>query len=98
MGQLLSEIETGDWFEDLETTELFEVVAIDYANRSVEVQYFDGTVEEFDFDSWPQLSLAEASPPEDWSGAFDAEREDLDADWVYASDGEVANRIERLLY
>lgn len=98
MGRPLSEIETGDWFEDLETAELFEVVAIDHANHTVEVQYFDGTVEEFEFEAWAQLPLVDTAPPEDSSGAFDAEREDLDADWVYANDGEVANRIEQLLY
>lgn len=98
MGRSPGEVEIGDWFEDLETAELFEVVAIDHANRTVEIQYFDGTVEEFEFEAWSQLPLAETAPPEDWSGAFDAEREDLDADWVYANDGEVANRIEQLLY
>lgn len=97
MGHPASEIETGDWFENLETDEFFEVVAVDHANRTVEIQYFDGTVEGFDFEAWPQLPLVETAPPEDWTGAFDADREDLDADWVPAR-GELANAIDRLLY
>lgn len=98
MGRALREIEIGDWFENQETAELFEVVAIDDASRTIEVQYFDGTVEEFEFESWTQLSLEESAPPEDWSGAFDAEREDLDAEWVYAQDGDPMNEVDRLLY
>lgn len=97
MGRPLSEVETGGWFENLETEELLEVVAIDHANRTVEVQYFDGTVEEFDFEAWPELPLVERAPPEDWTGAFDAEREDLDADLIYTR-GDLATEIDRLLY
>lgn len=97
MGHPPDEIETGDWFENLETDELFEVVAVDHANRTVEIQYFDGTVEEFEFEAWPHLPLMETAPPEDSSGAFDADREDLDADWVHTR-GDLATEIDRLLY
>ncbi|MES1943197.1 hypothetical protein PC39_03702 [Salinisphaera sp. PC39] len=98
MGRSLREIEIGDWFEDLETGERFEVVAFDQAGGTIEVQYFDGTVEEFDFDAWTQMPLAESAQPEDWSGAFDADREDLDADWLHGQDGDPVDEIERLLY
>jgi hypothetical protein len=59
---------------------LFEVVAIDRDDATVEVQHFDATVEEIDLESWDELELAEAQPPEDWSGSVDVEPEDIEAD------------------
>ena len=53
----------------------FEIVAIDLRAETVEVQYFDGTVAEIDFDSWIELAATPAAPPEDWSGAVDMERD-----------------------
>ena len=37
----------GDWYS-LRGGQLFEVVAVDEATGSVEMQYFDGTLEEMD--------------------------------------------------
>lgn len=71
----------GEWYRGA-TNELFEVVAIDDEDETIEIQYFDGTVAEMDFDAWNEqlldrmLDAAEA--PEDWSGAIDVEAEDLD--------------------
>src|ERR1700733_4253975 len=67
------------------TNELFEVVAIDDQDQTIEIQYFDGTVTEMDFDSWNEQLLDElidaADAPEDWSGAVDVEAEDLDREF-----------------
>ena len=49
----------GNWYKH-ENGDLFEVVAIDAADATVEIQYFDGTIEEIDFDSWQELELEEA--------------------------------------
>jgi hypothetical protein len=65
----------GDWFV-LPGGDLFEVVALDEEDATVEIQYFDGTVEELEFDSWAELSCKPAEPPEDYSGSMDIERED----------------------
>ncbi len=71
----------GQWYRGA-TNELFEVVAIDEHDESIEIQYFDGTVAEMDFDSWNEQlfdrMLDAADAPEDWSGAIDVEAEDLD--------------------
>src|ERR1700761_8054778 len=71
----------GAWYRGA-INELFEVVALDDQDETIEIQYFDGSVTEIDFDSWnDQLreGLLEASdPPDDWSGAVDIEAEDLD--------------------
>ncbi len=71
----------GQWYRGA-TNELFEVVAIDEHDESIEIQYFDGTVAEMDLDSWHEQlfdrMLDAADAPEDWSGAIDVEAEDLD--------------------
>ena len=36
----------GDWFSNLETGDLFEVVAIDEASGSIGIQYLGGELEE----------------------------------------------------
>ena len=45
----------------------FEVVAIDRDDSTIELQYFDGTIEELDFDEWRDEEIVAASPPEDWT-------------------------------
>jgi len=76
----------GQWFTRPNGT-LFEVVAIDEEAMTVEVQQFDGTVDEFDIERWPDLLLTEASAPEDWSGSVDMDPEDYDGD----SEAEIPN-------
>ncbi len=65
----------GQWFRRPNGT-LFEVVAIDEDAATVEVQQFDGTIDEFDIEAWPRLLLTEAAAPEDWSGSMDMDPED----------------------
>jgi len=70
----------GQWYRGV-TNELFEVVAVDDADQTIEIQYFDGTVTEMDFEAWHEhlldRMLDAADAPEDWSGAVDVEGEDL---------------------
>ena len=74
----------GQWYRG-GTNELFEVVAIDDQDQTIEIQYFDGTVAEMDFDACNEQLLDElidsAHAPEDWSGAVDMEAEDLDREF-----------------
>lgn len=69
----------GDWYADAQGVS-FEVVAVDEEAGTIEVQYFDGTVEEYDADSWREMPLKPVDPPEDWSGSMDMERDDYGAD------------------
>jgi hypothetical protein len=71
--------EIGAWYQTAEGSYL-EVVAFDPDDGSVEVQHFDGAVEEYDADSWTLLTLSPASPPEDWSGSLDLGRDDYGVD------------------
>ena len=66
----------GHWFRRPNGT-LFEVVAIDEVAGTVEIQQFDGTIDEIDIERWPELLLAEVSAPEDWSGSVDMDPEDF---------------------
>jgi hypothetical protein len=67
----------GKWYRR-ENGELFEVVAVDEEDATVEIQYFDGTIEELDFDTWEETEIEEVEPPEDWSGSVDVDEEDLE--------------------
>ncbi|HXR89043.1 MAG TPA: DUF6763 family protein [Steroidobacteraceae bacterium] len=68
----------GEWYR-LNGGELFEVVAVDEDDGTIELQYFDGTVEEMDVDDWNAQwddgTLEAAEAPEDWSGSVDVESE-----------------------
>lgn len=69
----------GDWYKS-STHETFEIVAYDAAQGLIEIQYFDGTVEELDLDSWNDQLFMLIEPPEDWSGSMDIERQDYGVD------------------
>ena len=69
----------GQWYRRINGA-LFEIVAIDRDDGTIEVQHFDGTVEEFDLDSWEEQEFEEAQAPEDWTGSVDVEPEDYDND------------------
>jgi hypothetical protein len=71
--------EIGAWYR-LASGETFEVVAWDPEEQTIEVQYYDGAIEEYDFESWGELDLQPAEPPEDWSGSLDVTGEDYGVD------------------
>ena len=83
-GTLFAEVATmatpqpgiGDWYR-LNGGALFEVVALDDDDGTIEIQYFDGTVEEMDIEDWDTQwedgALEAAQAPEDWSGSVDVE-------------------------
>jgi uncharacterized protein DUF6763 len=70
----------GDWYRLKEGGALFEVVAYDDDDGTIEIQYFDGTVEEMDIEDWDGQwedgALESADPPEDWTGSVDVESEE----------------------
>jgi len=69
----------GDWYQSM-SGESFEIVAYDTELGLVDIQYFDGTVEEIDMDSWYDQVFIAIEPPEDWSGSLDIERQDYGVD------------------
>ncbi|TQV76866.1 hypothetical protein FLL45_02610 [Aliikangiella marina] len=73
-GQISAEI--GHWYRPVNNDALFEVVAIDYEEQSIEIQYYDGEIEELEFSGWKALIPLESAPPEDWTGPFEIDRQD----------------------
>ncbi len=69
----------GNWYQTVEG-EILEVVAMDQEEQSIEVQFYDGTVEEYDADTWDELVQNAAEAPEDWSGSFDISNDDYGVD------------------
>ena len=67
----------GQWFRRPDGT-LLEVVAVDEEDKTVDVQFFDGTIDELDIDTWHEQSLTEVAAPEDWSGSVDMDPEDFE--------------------
>jgi hypothetical protein len=69
----------GSWYRQTGGSS-FEIVAIDEDDGTIEIQYFDGTVEELDVEDWESQwdeGLLEAGEaPEDFSGSIDVEPEE----------------------
>jgi hypothetical protein len=66
----------GNWYQELEEDLAFEVVALDEEGGTVEVQYVDGEIGEFDMESWDQLLLISIDEPEDWRNGYELSSED----------------------
>ena len=65
----------GKWFRRPDGT-LLEVVAVDESDNTIEIQLFDGTIDEIKIESWREQLLVEVQAPEDWSGSMDMDPED----------------------
>ena len=59
------------WYKDAETERSFRIVAIDTENDSIEIQYLNGDIGEYDTATWEDSSFYPIEPPEDWSAPFD---------------------------
>ena len=68
MMQSVTEPVIGQWYEDIQKRR-FEVVAAD--EDAVEIQYYDGDVEEVDMESWYLMNVVLAAEPNDASGPYD---------------------------
>jgi hypothetical protein len=68
----------------------FEVVAIDPDDRTIEIQYFDGTIEELELDDWREEEIFSTEPPEDWTGSVDVEPEDTENEYEAEPNGKAA--------
>lgn len=66
------------WYHHLDKGQRFYVTAVDEDDNTVEIQHFDGDVDEFDLSEWFQLRIEPIEQPEDWTGPVDdVERDDL---------------------
>ena len=70
----------GEWFRRT-GGDSFEVVAIDQDDRTIEIQYFDGTIEELEFADWFEEPIEATEAPEDWTGSVDVDAEDTENEY-----------------
>lgn len=61
----------GRWYKDFENNLTFKVVAIDTKDETIDVQYANGDLGEYDNDAWYASTFDYIEDPEDWSAPFD---------------------------
>jgi hypothetical protein len=91
------------WYHHSEKAQKFLVTAIDEHSDSVEVQYFDGTLDEFELSTWYAMDVEPVEAPEDWTGpvdmddlsSIDAEMTDADWDAPYNEEMEKSHAISK---
>jgi hypothetical protein len=71
----------GSWYKDVENNLKFKVINVS-DDESVEVQYLNGDIGEYDNESWYTSTFDYIEDPEDWSAPFD----DLESDDLGYSD------------
>ena len=54
----------GNWYAHLDKGDVFQVVAYDEEDGTIEIQDFDGGVDEFDVDTWKAMPLEAAAQAE----------------------------------
>ena len=74
MAEWLQDLAVGQWYAA--DGEPFEIIGLDADSQMVLVQHYDGTLEDFDFETWMTMAARACAPPEDYSGALDIERDD----------------------
>jgi hypothetical protein len=79
--QMSTELEpvAGQWYQHLDKGQPFVVIDVDDTREIIEIQHYDGDIEELETSAWLDLDLELAEPPEDWTGPVDdVEVDDLD--------------------
>lgn len=85
MNGTIARPEIGQWYIRTDKGEMFQVVGRDEQSRTIEIQFFDGDVDEIDAAAWSTLPLECSAPPEDWTGPMD----DVETDDLGYSDTEM---------
>jgi hypothetical protein len=68
----------GNWYKDVENKLSFKIINIEDQSDSIEVQYLNGDIGEYDHDSWYNSTFDYIEEPEDWSAPYDQlETDDL---------------------
>lgn len=76
------EPQAGQWYEDLDNEEAFQVLAVDPDEEIVRIQWPDREIREISLDQWNEMDLDLALPPEGWvDDVVTDDEEDEDDDW-----------------
>ena len=71
----------GQWFLLEDTRERFQVIEEDELSGTIRVQWFDGSLDEIELETWRALAPVPVDAPKDWTGPLDLEASDLD-EWA----------------
>ncbi len=85
----------GDWYKSINGDQ-FEIVALDDDAAIMEIQHFDGAIEEVDFDSWNEMEIVPIEAPEDWSGSMDIGKEDYGVDLELTAPNDHINPLDEI--
>ena len=69
---------TGEWYRHLDKGQAFRVLSVEKDEDTIEIQHFDGDLEEVELTEWFAMDLEPAAAPEDWTGPID----DVESDEV----------------
>ena len=61
----------GQWYHYPQKAQKFQITAIDDHADTIEIQYFDGDLDEFEFPVWYAMEVERVEEPEDWTGPMD---------------------------
>ncbi len=69
----------GNWYEFVDEARSFFIVTIDEDEGIIEIQDYDGNIDEIELAMWNELDLEPIDPPEDWLGSLeDLESEEME--------------------
>ncbi|HEX9207116.1 MAG TPA: DUF6763 family protein [Steroidobacteraceae bacterium] len=74
------EPQAGQWYEDLDTEETFQVLSVDPDEEIVRIQWPDREIQAIDLDQWNEMDLELAVPPEGWVDDVEGDEDDEDLD------------------
>lgn len=83
------EPQAGQWYEDLDNEEAFQVLSVDPDEEIIRLQWPDREIREIDLDQWNEMDLELAVAPEGWvDDVEEDDEEDDDDDWEEDEDEE----------
>jgi len=88
MNKGVGDARIGQWYLRWDKGEIFQVTGYDEPSGTIEIQSFDGELDEIDKESWATLPLGLAEPPEDWTGPVD----DVEVDDLGYSETQMTGR------
>jgi hypothetical protein len=65
-----------NWYVHLDKGQKYKVVAVDDGRGLVELQHFDGDIEEVSLAEWADMQIELSDEPQNWSGPIDVEEID----------------------
>ena len=67
--------EIGAWYQNVREDEIFEIVAINESDKTIDVQFADGRIEELDYQTWQSTPIITCAAPADWQDVLETDYE-----------------------